>query len=302
MNTEKLRKLVERWRENAANWPGLSGTYGTLHSCADELTALLNEAEEAGPPHFDLHAFSAVNLRRCIDGFKHELASWSEAEWTNALAGEAGEAANFGKKLIRFRDGVAGNKNVTRDEIEAKLGRELADVVIYADLTAQRIGKDLSALIIETFNNKSDELGCPIKWPAAQAAHAAPAPAARGADGFTDFRNIITAMKDWSLGNLGTPSARFAVGVNADRLNTALDKHNAEVEQVAARITAEIEAEGLTSAPLDAEKVAAHWPQIIGKRVECSCGWQGQVNAHNIVRDAIHEWARHAAEKLEGRE
>ena len=66
----------------------------------------------------NLRKFSALNLERCVsaNGFSHQLADWSEAEWTNAMAGEAGEACNLTKKIIRHRDGTAGNvKAVDKD-------------------------------------------------------------------------------------------------------------------------------------------------------------------------------------------
>jgi NTP pyrophosphatase (non-canonical NTP hydrolase) len=104
-----------------------------------------------------------VNVLRCLHGFKHTLESWSVAEWTNALCGEAGEAANIAKKMIRHRDQVAGNKGADTDlsALREKLGRELADVVIYADLVAASQGLDLGECVRDTFNRKSEELGVP---------------------------------------------------------------------------------------------------------------------------------------------
>lgn len=111
------------------------------------------------PLNFD--ALRAVNVRRCVDGFGHTLESWSPAEWTNALCGEAGEAANIAKKMLRHRDQVAGNQGDDTDLslLREKLGRELADVVIYADLAAASQGIDLGELVRETFNRKSDQIG-----------------------------------------------------------------------------------------------------------------------------------------------
>jgi len=109
---------------------------------------------------------SAVNLARCTapDGFKHPLESWSIAEWTNAVAGEAGEACNLAKKLIRFRDGVAGNnKPEDRDQasLRRRIAEELADVVIYCDLAMAAVGFDLATVVREVFNRKSQEIGAP---------------------------------------------------------------------------------------------------------------------------------------------
>lgn len=111
---------------------------------------------------FDPYRFSLVNRRRCEEGFKHSLDEWSIAEWTNALAGEAGEAANIGKKLIRFRNPVVMlNKGADKNKLEEKLMFELADTVIYADLTAQKLNADLWQYVIRAFNDKSKEMDLP---------------------------------------------------------------------------------------------------------------------------------------------
>jgi NTP pyrophosphatase (non-canonical NTP hydrolase) len=102
-----------------------------------------------------------VNVDRCYNGFKHRLDSWSVAEWTNAMCGEAGEAANIAKKMIRHRDATGGNQGTDTDldALRAKLRAELADVVIYADLTAASQGIDLGDAVRDTFNAKSQALG-----------------------------------------------------------------------------------------------------------------------------------------------
>lgn len=102
-----------------------------------------------------------VNIQRCVEGFGHTLDSWSVAEWTNAAIGELGEACNVAKKMLRHRDGVAGNQGEDRDmeALRRKLGRELADAVIYLDLVAASQGIDLGQLVRETFNRKSEEIG-----------------------------------------------------------------------------------------------------------------------------------------------
>jgi hypothetical protein len=111
----------------------------------------------------DLAKLRQQNIRRCVSvtGFNHPLSSWSVAEWTNAMAGEAGEACNIAKKLIRFRDGVRDNKE-PQDVLLNKLMYELADTVIYADLCAASTNQQLEEFIIRAFNDKSKEIGCDI--------------------------------------------------------------------------------------------------------------------------------------------
>lgn len=90
-----------------------------------------------------------ANAERCpmlTDGWGVE--HWNPAEWTNAMAGETGEACNLTKKMLRG------------DDIDVlDVGAELADVVIYADLVAQRLGIDLGRMVSRTFNKKSEKCG-----------------------------------------------------------------------------------------------------------------------------------------------
>jgi NTP pyrophosphatase (non-canonical NTP hydrolase) len=112
----------------------------------------------------DLQRFSEINRQRCesADGFNHKLTDWSLSDWMTATMGELGEAANVVKKLNRVRDGVRGNRE-TETELRAKLARELADVVVYLDLTFQRLGLDMGETVQKVFNDKSDQIGCKIK-------------------------------------------------------------------------------------------------------------------------------------------
>ncbi len=89
----------------------------------------------------DFNAFSRLNRERCESprGFNHALTAWSSDDWMTAVIGEVGEAANLIKKLNRVRDGIPGNGYVLADDLKFRLGRELADVFIYADLLMQRL-------------------------------------------------------------------------------------------------------------------------------------------------------------------
>lgn len=107
--------------------------------------------------------FSKRNRKRCEspNGFNHKLHSWSLSDWFTAVMGELGEAANYGKKMNRIRDGIRGNKGHDIDftELRNKLKKEIADTFIYLDLLAQSQGFDIEKIIEETFQAKSKEIG-----------------------------------------------------------------------------------------------------------------------------------------------
>lgn len=108
--------------------------------------------------------FSEANRTRSESpqGFNHPLNVWSTSDWFLAMVGELGEAANIAKKLNRVRDGIPGNKE-TPDELRAKLRKEMGDVFIYLDLTAQSLGFNISDAAVEVFNAKSVEIGYSIR-------------------------------------------------------------------------------------------------------------------------------------------
>jgi NTP pyrophosphatase (non-canonical NTP hydrolase) len=117
-------------------------------------------------PELTFHSFSQVNRWRCEspDGFGHALASWSTSDWFTAIMGELGEAANIAKKLNRIRDGIPGNKE-TADVLRQKLRKELGDTFVYLDLLCQSLGFEIVDAAVHVFNEKSQEIGCPIEMP-----------------------------------------------------------------------------------------------------------------------------------------
>jgi NTP pyrophosphatase (non-canonical NTP hydrolase) len=102
------------------------------------------------------------NLRRCEAAF-HKLMEWTPTDWACAMAGEAGEACNLIKKLRRL-DGAdkALDSPKLRAAIVRKAGEELADVVIYVDLLAARLGLDLGSEVRKKFNKVSKKRGVQI--------------------------------------------------------------------------------------------------------------------------------------------
>lgn len=111
----------------------------------------------------DLSAFQTVNITRCRKWEATASRPWSIAERLNALCGEAGEAANVAKKILRHDLGMIGNVKAptkeSRQELCEMLGDELADIVIYASITADELGIDLGERIRQVFNRKSEQLG-----------------------------------------------------------------------------------------------------------------------------------------------
>lgn len=88
--------------------------------------------------------------------------AWTGADWSNAMAGECGEACNVVKKIRRQETGIRGTKDPDYNELIAMLGLELADTVTYADLLAQHYGLDLGTQMIVKFNYISEREGLPV--------------------------------------------------------------------------------------------------------------------------------------------
>ena len=109
----------------------------------------------------DITEFQKMNESRKLHW--HARDTWSFAEWTNAMCGEAGEAANIAKKLLRLEDELpnkeAGLDRNNREELQAKLGKEVADSIIYGLLIMSKLGLDASEIIANVFDQKSIEYG-----------------------------------------------------------------------------------------------------------------------------------------------
>jgi len=127
----------------------------------------------------------AANLARLAQAWPEED-PWAPWDWTNATAGEVGEACVEGLALLAALSAKAGSAaNITKkmnrvwpagqfahawnkpedqriEELSARLGGEIADVVIYADLLASKLGRSLEDCIREKFNAKSAEIGSTV--------------------------------------------------------------------------------------------------------------------------------------------
>lgn len=101
-----------------------------------------------------------ANLAR-LPGFKSakgeltDHTQWSLTDWVCAVTGELGELANLVKKIRR------GDFNV--DEAREACAEELADVVTYLDILADKLGVDLGRATIAKFNKISERVDSPIR-------------------------------------------------------------------------------------------------------------------------------------------
>jgi NTP pyrophosphatase (non-canonical NTP hydrolase) len=118
--------------------------------------------------HLSFETLRAANVLRCETAF-HQVSEWRPSQWSNAMAGECGEACNLTKKMDRMWPAGEFIKNWNKPEdqrmadLEERLADEIADVVIYADLLAARIGRSLGECVRRKFNAKSDEIGSDVK-------------------------------------------------------------------------------------------------------------------------------------------
>lgn len=89
---------------------------------------------------------------------------WALSQWSNATCGELGEAADLIKKIERgdFElDEVVTIKGETATAREF-LAKEIADVICYADLLANRAGVDVGEAVRAKFNEISQRVASPI--------------------------------------------------------------------------------------------------------------------------------------------
>lgn len=106
---------------------------------------------------------SDINRKRCErwhPGFPDD-GNWTGSDWSNAMAGEAGETCNVVKKLRRIEAGMQQAAGDTRPDLLAKLATEIGDTFIYLDLLAQYYGLDIGGCVRATFNRVSEREGFP---------------------------------------------------------------------------------------------------------------------------------------------
>ena len=111
--------------------------------------------------HLTWQNLRAANVARLMRWHK-DSDSWTGADWSNAMCGEAGEAANVVKKLRRHETHIGASYNTPpKHDLMVMLAMELADTIIYADLLAHHYGINLEGAIIAKFNKVSLDQGFP---------------------------------------------------------------------------------------------------------------------------------------------
>ena len=125
------------------------GSFGdNYYACAEHLEIVMDVmALPKAKASLTFKRLREKNVARCEVTY-HPLNDWSPTDWATAMAGELGEALGLVKKMRR-------GEPVNIDDI----GDELADLIIYADLLAARLGINLDASIIRKFNKVSAKTG-----------------------------------------------------------------------------------------------------------------------------------------------
>lgn len=121
-----------------------------------------------------LEELKKVNVKRSKESFGFDVLEWSLQDWSNAVAGEAGELCNITKKVKRgdyhnrpenSSDNPEFHNAYAAAQYREEIGMEAADIVIYLDLLCQREGLDLGAEIVKKFNMVSQKRNCNIVIP-----------------------------------------------------------------------------------------------------------------------------------------
>ena len=109
------------------------------------------------------HALRKANTKR-LPQFKNSKgkpahskpdgSDWSPAQWLQAVVGEIGEYSNIRKKFERG--------DMSENEFKIEATKEIADIQIYLDILAFRLGINLSDAIIDKFNEVSERVNSSV--------------------------------------------------------------------------------------------------------------------------------------------
>lgn len=144
-------QLAHRFRRTPIVDDDFPGIRNEFDRELDRMIGLANvEAarRDRDPPPLTFEQLRLVNVARQREHFKG-CRDWTLSDWALAMVGEAGEACNVVKKLNR-NDGTGTPEAVVE---------ELADVIIYADILAAKLGQDLGEAVRRKFNLVSERIG-----------------------------------------------------------------------------------------------------------------------------------------------
>lgn len=102
-----------------------------------------------------------TNQHRCRRWHSPDTERWTGADWSNAMNGEAGEAANVVKKLRRHETRTATEIDPPLATLQVMLSDEIADTILYAFLLADHYGIDVETAVRLKFNAVSERQGFP---------------------------------------------------------------------------------------------------------------------------------------------
>ena len=142
-----------------------------VYGDASEYVEAMAESEAARarvPLTFD--AYSVVSRTRAMRWHRGGLDEWSVTDWSNAMAGEAGELCNAVKKYRRVEDRLQGGDGDTPQPKDVEqavraIKKEIGDTYAYLDLLAQRFGLRVEDCVRDTFNQISEREGFPERLP-----------------------------------------------------------------------------------------------------------------------------------------
>lgn len=142
----KERPMAE-WDQDGLSW--------------QERTQAELQAEYYGPPSLSFADLREANASRVGRWHGPDSEPWTGSDWSNAMAGECGEACNVVKKLRRSETGTANQGDPDPETLRQMLADEIADTVIYADLLAKHYGIDVAEAVAHKFDRTSIKMGFP---------------------------------------------------------------------------------------------------------------------------------------------
>lgn len=158
IDVEKLQELHQLTQRLYYLWTskydGVAQLYWTTKSYAQQVADVefwrrLRTANEKRMPHF-----------------KMTLLDWTPLEWAAAAAGEMGELQGVLVKMKRSQEvnSASAGTDVTHADLRARAQAEWADIIIYMDILAWRLGIEPIAAVRETFDKKSEALGSAVRF------------------------------------------------------------------------------------------------------------------------------------------